>query len=205
LVVLFSINIQEIIAKLIPYIQITLALNNMLLILFLMKRTIFVPILSTILSIVLLSAMINAARPAIAAASDTSQECKDAAQKISSKAEAHQSNDVCGIELSRDSPILTLFGKKINDQVSMEFPYQPASASSNSQVLMLAEFTLLQSEVDNVNQFLLDHHWTVSAVHNHWLFENPRLIFLHAEKQGDLNSILQDIRNALEKTNCGCT
>ena len=172
-----------------------------------MKRTIFVPILSTILSIVLISAMINvAARPAIAAAaSDTSQECKDAAQKISSKAEAHQSNDVCGIELSRDSPTLTLFGKKINDQVPMEFPYQPASASSNSQVLMLAEFTLLQSEVDNVNQFLLDHHWTVSAVHNHWLFENPRLIFLHAEKQGDLNSILQDIRNALEKTNCGCT
>jgi hypothetical protein len=205
LVVLFSINIQEIIAKLIPYIQITLALNNMLLILFLMKRTIFVPILSTILSIVLLSAMINAARPAIAAASDTSQECKDAAQKISSKAEAHQSNDVCGIELSRDSPTLSLFDKKINDQVSMEFPYQPASASSNSQVLMLAEFTLLQSEVDNVNQFLLDHHWTVSAVHNHWFFENPRLIFLHAEKQGNLDSILQDIRNALEKTNCGCT
>ena len=165
----------------------------------------FVPILSIIVAAILLSAMISAARP-VFASSDTSQACQDAAQKISNKAEAHQSNDVCGIELSRDSPTLTLFGKKINDQVSMEFPYQPASASSsNSQVLMLAEFTLLQSEVDQVNQFLLDQHWTVSAVHNHWLFENPRLIFLHAEKQGDLGNILQDIRNALEKTNCGCT
>src|SRR5437763_7458273 len=88
------------------------------------------------------------------AVSDTSKECKDSADKISSKAEAHQSNNVCGIELSRDSPAINLSGKKINDQVPMEFPYQPASASSNSQVLMLTEFTLLQSEVDNVQKSL---------------------------------------------------
>src|SRR5438874_6338974 len=122
------------------------------------------------------------------AASDTSQQCKDSADKISSKAEAHQSNNVCGIELSRDSPTLTLSGKKINDQVSMEFPYQPASASSGSQVLMLAEFTLLQSEVDQVSQYLQDHHhWTVTAIHNHWFFESPRLIFLHAQTQNNLD------------------
>ena len=111
-------------------------------------------------------ASISRSRLALAA-SDTSSECKNAADKISSKAEAHQSNDVCGIELSRDSPALNLYGKKINDQVSMEFPYQPASASSGSKVLMLTEFTLLQSEVDKVNQYVRDHHWTVSAIHNH--------------------------------------
>ena len=138
------------------------------------------------------------------ASSDTSQQCKDAADKISSKAEAHQSNDVCGIELSRDSPTITLAGKKINDQVSMEFPYQPASASSNTKVLMLAEFTLLQSEVDSVNKYLLDHDWTVSAIHKHWLNENPRPIFLHAQKQDSLDNILQEVRNALKQTNCGC-
>jgi hypothetical protein len=139
------------------------------------------------------------------AASDTSQECKNAADKISSKAEAHQSNNVCGIELSRDSPTLTLMGKKINDQVPMEFPYQPASATSGSQVLMLAEFNLLQSEVDQVNQYLSDHHWTVTAIHNHHFFESPKLIYLHAQKQDNLDSVLQDIRNALEKTSCSCT
>jgi hypothetical protein len=96
------------------------------------------------------------------AASDTSIECKNAADKISSKAEARQSNNVRGIELSRDSLTLNLFGKKINDQVPMEFPYQLASATSSSQVLMLAEFTLVQPEVHKVNQYLRDHHWTVS-------------------------------------------
>jgi hypothetical protein len=55
------------------------------------------------------------------AAPDASSECKNSADKISSKAEAHQSNNVCGIELSRDSPTITSSGKEINDQVTMEF------------------------------------------------------------------------------------
>jgi hypothetical protein len=57
--------------------------------------------------------------------------------------DAQVSKDVCRIELSRQSPILKLKDKEINEQMPMEFPYQPASASSNSKVLSLVEFTLL--------------------------------------------------------------
>jgi Domain of Unknown Function (DUF1259) len=92
---------------------------------------------------------------------------------------------------------MNLFGKKINDQVPMEFPYQPASATSSSQVLMLAEFTLVQPEVHKVNQYLRDHHWTVSAIHNYWFDENPRLIFLHAQKQDSLDNVVSEVRGAL--------
>ena len=148
------------------------------------------------------SAFISSTHMAVAAS--TSQECKDGADKISSKADASQSGNVCGIELSRDSPTLTLNGKKINDQVPMEFPYQPASASSSSNVFMLAEFTLLQSEVNKVDQYLEDHHWTITAIHNHQFFEHPTLIYMHAQKQDNRDSLLQDIRNALKKTSCDC-
>jgi uncharacterized protein DUF1259 len=171
-----------------------------------MKRIFVVGLLTVVvLTTFVLGATFTSGSKLALAASDTSQQCKDSADKISSKAEAHQSNNVCGIELSRDSPTLTLSGKKINDQVSMEFPYQLASASSGSQVLMLAEFTLLQSEVDQVSQYLQDHHWTVTAIHNHQFFESPRLIYLHAQTQSNLDNVLQDIRNALQKTSCGCT
>ena len=172
---------------------------------YLLMKRLYISVLCTSLAVILLSAITTSVVKPVFAASETSSECKDAAQKISSKAEARQSKDVCGIELSRDSPTLTLLGKKINDQVSMEFPYQPASASSTSQVLMLAEFTLLQNEVNQVNQYLLNQHWTVTAIHNHWLFESPRLMFLHAQKQDNLNTVLQEIRNALQKTSCSCT
>jgi Domain of Unknown Function (DUF1259) len=168
-----------------------------------MKKTILAVTLSSIiLATILVGTVFNSSK--LAFATETSKECEDAAKKISDKAEAHQSDNVCGIELSRDSPTLNLLGKKINDQVPMEFPYQPASASSGSKVLMLTEFTLLQSEVDKVNQHLLDHHWTISAVHNHWFDESPRLIFLHAQKQDNLNNILNEVRGALQQTNCGC-
>jgi hypothetical protein len=170
-----------------------------------MKNIFFVPttlLLSVILATLLVVSLVNTSgRLAFAS---TSQQCEDSAKKISSKAEAHQNNNVCGIELSRDSPTLTLKDKKINDQVPMEFPYQPASASSSSQVLLLAEFTLLQSEADSVQKSLEDNHWTVTAIHNHQFFENPRLIYLHAQKLDNLNTVLQDIRNALQKTSCGC-
>jgi hypothetical protein len=87
----------------------------------------------------------------------------------------------------------------------MEFQYQPASDSSNSKVLSPVEFTLLQSEVDQVSQYLQYNHWTVTAIHNHQFFESPRLTYLHAEKQDNLDDVLKEIRNALEKTSCDCT
>jgi Domain of Unknown Function (DUF1259) len=176
---------------------------------FIMKRNLSTVSLTmtaiVVVSILLIGPALTSSSRSALAASGTSQQCKNSADKISSKAEAQQSNNVCGIELSRDSPILNLFGKKINDQVPMEFPYQPASASSGSQVLMLAEFTLVQSEVDKVNQYLRDHHWTVTAIHNHWFNESPRLIFLHSQKQDNLDNILSEVKGALQQTNCGCT
>jgi hypothetical protein len=86
----------------------------------------------------------------------------------------------------------------------MKFPYQPASASSGDKVFMLTEFTLLQSEVNNVIQSLENHHWTITAIHNHKLFEHPTLIYMHAQKQGSRDSILRDVKNALQKTSCDC-
>jgi hypothetical protein len=88
--------------------------------------------LIVIVSTLLIGPVLTGSSKLALAASDTSSECKNAADKISSKAETYQSNNVCGIELSRDSPTSTLSRKKINEQVPMEFPYQPASASSNS-------------------------------------------------------------------------
>lgn len=169
-----------------------------------MKKVFLVTLSALVIAAFLFGSTFAGSNSAAFASSDT-EKCKDAAAKISDKADAQVSKDVCGIELSRDSPTLKLKDKEINEQVPMEFPYQPASASSNSKVLSLVEFTLLQSEVDDVNQYLLDNHWTVTAIHNHHFFENPRLIYLHAEKQDNLDNVLQEIRNALEKTSCDCT
>ncbi len=148
---------------------------------------------------------------AFATNSSDNNKCNDAAKKISKNADGHASGNVCEIGLSRDSPIIMLSTKqgvsneKINELTSMEYKYQPSSASSTNKVLMLAEFQLKQTEVNNVQKTLLNNGWMVTAIHNHELLENPLMIYLHAQKSDNLNNILKDVKDVLSKTDCKCT
>jgi hypothetical protein len=87
---------------------------------------------------------------------------QDSAKKISNNADGHVSGNVCEIGLSRDSPNIKLSAKpsgseeKVNELTGMEFKYQPVSALSNYKVLILAEFQLKQSEVNDAQKSLLD-------------------------------------------------
>jgi predicted lipoprotein with Yx(FWY)xxD motif/plastocyanin len=67
-------------------------------------------------------------------------------------------------------------------------------------VLVVAEFSLLQPEVVPVQDVLTQTGWTIAAVHNHFVGENPRIIFLHAYVAGDFNSVVSSIKQALSKT-----
>jgi hypothetical protein len=106
------------------------------------------------------------------------------------------------IDLSRDSPTLHLLGHHFNEFAPHEFHYGPVSGNSsiNTNVLAIFEFTLLQSEVNPVIKSLEDHDIMVTAIHNHQFFENPRLIYLHSQKEGQLNNLLQDFKDTVDKT-----
>jgi Domain of Unknown Function (DUF1259) len=168
-----------------------------------MKKTLAITLSSLVLATILFGSILNGSKTttmlANAAASPTnpSQQCKDAANKISDKAEATQSNGVCTIELSRDSPSMQLFGHKFNEFTPQEVRY---GTVGNNNVLMIFEFTLLASEVNPVAKSFENNGVTVTAIHNHWLFEHPILYYMHAEKTGDLNTLLQDAKDALSKT-----
>jgi hypothetical protein len=147
-------------------------------------------------------------RQAFAQSNNSSDEdkCMEAAEKISQDADGHASGNVCEIGLARGSPTITLLGEEANELVSNEIKYQPVSASSGDNVLIIAELGLLQSEVNPVQQSLLDKDWEVTAIHNHELHENPLLIFMHAQKVDRLDNVLQDLRDVLSQdTECDCT
>lgn len=133
---------------------------------------------------------------------EPSQQCKDSANKISDKAEASESGGVCDIELSRDSPSMQLLGHDFNEFTPQEVRY---GTTGHTNVLMIYEFTVLASEINPVMKSFSEHDFsehdiTVTAIHNHWLFEHPTLYYIHAEKTGDLNTLLQDAKDALSHT-----
>jgi hypothetical protein len=114
------------------------------------------------------------------------------------------SGNVCDVVLVRKSPeIMGHNGLVMNKFTLMnsviEFMASNTS-SSNQSVYVMGDFALLESEMNPVLQILTNAGWTVTGIHNHMILESPKTTFMHWETQGDLNTIIGQIKDALAKT-----
>jgi hypothetical protein len=62
-----------------------------------------------------------------------------------------------------------------------------------------AEFALLATEAPQTVRLLRENGFVVSALHNHFAFESPRLLFLHASGQASAAKLARVIRMALDQ------
>lgn len=63
------------------------------------------------------------------------------------------------------------------------------------------DFVLLAYEVNSVVKALTEHGITVTAIHNHMLYESPRLFFLHFWGVGEPKKLAEGLKAALDQTN----
>ncbi|MBN8856396.1 MAG: hypothetical protein BGO55_17935 [Sphingobacteriales bacterium 50-39] len=63
------------------------------------------------------------------------------------------------------------------------------------------DFVLLADEVNPVVKALVDNGINVTAIHNHMLYDEPRLFMLHFWGVGDPGKIAAGLKAALDKTN----
>ena len=70
-------------------------------------------------------------------------------------------------------------------------------ADSGMEVLM-GDLVLTQEEVNPILSALLDHGLEVTALHNHFFFEEPRLFFMHVHGHGDAVNLAHNIKPALD-------
>ena len=75
-------------------------------------------------------------------------------------------------------------------------------ALAGGQSFEVAEFALQENEVKKVTAYLEAHgqNVRVSALHNHFVGENPRLFFLHTWGIGDASALARTLRGALDQT-----
>ena len=69
----------------------------------------------------------------------------------------------------------------------------------NGSVDVNAEFALLATEVQQTVRILRENNFTVSALHNHFISESPRLFFIHASGHGSASKLAQVIRMVLDQ------
>jgi uncharacterized protein DUF1259 len=70
-------------------------------------------------------------------------------------------------------------------------------ADGGMEVLM-GDLVLTQEEVNPVLSALLDHGIEVTALHNHFFFDEPRIFFLHVHGHGNAMNLARDLKPALD-------
>lgn len=64
--------------------------------------------------------------------------------------------------------------------------------------VMMGDLVLLQSEVWPVMSALLEHGLEVTALHNHFFWEDPRIFYMHIHGHGDAADLARRLKPALE-------
>ncbi|MEW6509860.1 MAG: DUF1259 domain-containing protein [Bacteroidota bacterium] len=64
--------------------------------------------------------------------------------------------------------------------------------------VMMGDLVLLEEEVNPVISALLANGLEVTALHNHFLFEDPRVMYMHIHGMGDAGSLASDVKPALD-------
>ncbi len=81
----------------------------------------------------------------------------------------------------------------ISHAINFQFEGQKAATTG--------DFVLTANEVNPVVQTLKQYGITVTAIHNHMLYESPRLFFLHFWAVDNLERLAYGLKQALKKTN----
>ncbi|WP_246277194.1 DUF1259 domain-containing protein [Neobacillus endophyticus] len=78
----------------------------------------------------------------------------------------------------------TILGRRTRSPLALPFALSFEN-NIGGKTLNLGETVILQREINPFLSALRKRGITVTALHNHWLFEEPRLMYMHWENVGD--------------------
>lgn len=69
---------------------------------------------------------------------------------------------------------------------------------ANDMDVAMGDLVLLEDEVNPVMSALLDHGLEVTALHNHFFWDNPRIFYMHVHGHGKAAELAQQLKPALD-------
>lgn len=85
---------------------------------------------------------------------------------------------VCMVSVDRKDIQATIANQPFHS-ISRMFHFEKPDASGNA--LITGEMVPLENEVHKIVSALSREGLIVSALHSHWLFDNPKLMYIHLE------------------------
>lgn len=123
--------------------------------------------------------------------------CKDLEKVFQTKVETE--NGVCKVEIVRTNLNASMMNKKVSPE-TMELVFHFSFENVNGQTMLMGEFALLEEEVNPVIDEFRKGKLEVTALHNHMLMEQPRILYLHFQSLGDMEKQANTLKKAIEKT-----
>src|SRR5438876_4201829 len=144
--------------------------------------------------IALTALMLAAAPHPIAAALDTSR----IENLTGAKGKLDRAAGVFKVSVPRTDLALTVGGVKLTPPSGLTSwaAFEPAG----SEVMVMGDMVLTEDQVNPVMSTALDNGLEVTALHNHFLGESPRVMFMHIGGSGKFDTPAETVGTALAQT-----
>lgn len=114
------------------------------------------------------------------------------------KAQPQVINGVCTASSVRSNIRPIILGKNSKSFLTIPQAFSFESIGRDGRALCLGETVILTAEINPFVSRLRRHGILVTAVHNHWLFTNPNLWYIHFEKRERPLTFARSTRDALD-------
>jgi hypothetical protein len=105
-------------------------------------------------------------------------------------------NGVCTATNSRTNIRPVVLGRQAESFMFVPQAYTFENVESDGRALCLGETVILEKEINSFVSRLRKHGIIVTAIHNHWLFDKPRLMYIHFESIDEPLSFARKVRDA---------
>ncbi|MFJ7734602.1 DUF1259 domain-containing protein [Lysinibacillus sp. NPDC097231] len=100
--------------------------------------------------------------------------CKNVAMIANGKASIK--NGICSVELDRHFHVM-IQDRPSRSALPAGITFESLDIHGNA--LNLGEVAVLQDELQSFVKVLVENNLIVSAIHNHWIFMNPNILYVH--------------------------
>lgn len=109
------------------------------------------------------------------------------------------SNGICKTEYIREHIEISHLGQYLSP-ITMDLSFRFTFEKVNNVSVVVGEMALLEDELQNVIDELKNGNINITAIHNHIIHEQPKILHIHFQGTGDGESLASTIKNAIEKT-----
>ena len=105
--------------------------------------------------------------------------------------------DVLKVNIPRNDLHMTIAGYSVPTPFGFGGWFAMTKADGGNDVVM-GDLVLTQEEVNPVMSALLDHGLEVTALHNHFFWDEPRVFFMHIHGHGKAIDLANDLKPAID-------